>query len=428
MSCIANHPLVPNSAARLPLAFGPAVGEEDFRKIQDRMSLDCCKWDSQISDTSTLFRQPLLIGPETWLQLKQMAEDLAAELMAAEQELLERPGLYALLGLPMQLRSALEQARRHGPTPAAARTLRFDFHYTADGWRISEVNSDVPGGYTEASSFTELMASCSPQTRPTGNPGNQWADAMMSVAGERSHVALLSAPGFLEDQQVTVFLAGKLQERGVEPFLLHHPAQLNWASGRASIFSKGKQIGIDAVVRFYQGEWLAKLAGGCGWKWFFAEGKTPVANPGTAVMTESKRFPVVWDELRNHKMTRWRALLPECRDPIEVPLQSGDEWVLKASLSNTGDAVHMRELMNREAWTKLCRLAERHARRWIVQRRFDPLPVASDTGAVYPCIGVYTIDGRAAGVYARAGITRIIDYAALEVALLIDEKRNAEQG
>jgi hypothetical protein len=136
-----------------------------------------------------------------------MAEDLAAELMTAEKELLHRPELYSVLGLPKQLRSAFEDSREHGLTPCSVRTLRFDFHFTTEGWRISEVNSDVPGGYTEASRFTELMCDHYPGMNPAGNPATEWAEAMFSVVGARAHVALLSAPGFVEDQQVTVLRA-----------------------------------------------------------------------------------------------------------------------------------------------------------------------------------------------------------------------------
>jgi hypothetical protein len=51
----------------------------------------------------------------------------------------------------------LKHAGHSVPTPAAARVLRFDFHWTDQGWKISEVNSDVPGGYCEASDLPRLM-------------------------------------------------------------------------------------------------------------------------------------------------------------------------------------------------------------------------------------------------------------------------------
>ena len=67
----------------LPLTFGSTLPETDFQHVQNRMALEFCKWDSQIGDVSTLFRQPLLIGLGAWRELKQMAEELAAELMTA---------------------------------------------------------------------------------------------------------------------------------------------------------------------------------------------------------------------------------------------------------------------------------------------------------------------------------------------------------
>lgn len=399
---------------------GAAVDELTFAHIRERLSLDFFKWDCQVGDTSTLFRQPLLISGKTWFELKQMAEDLAAELMQAERELIERPDLRVRLGLPRQLRSLFEDAHRYGLPPAVVRTLRFDFHYSTEGWRISEVNSDVPGGYAEASCFTQLMADCLVYGRPAGNPANDWTDAMLQLVGDRGHVALLSAPGYLEDQQVTAFLASQLQKYGVETFLLHHPAQLKWKSGHASVISGGALVGIDVVIRFYQAEWLAKLPRRCGWEWFFAKARTPISNPGIAILTESKRFPLVWDAMST-KMTKWRGLLPECRDPVDDRWRREDGWIIKMDFSNTGDEVHIRELMDRRSWEAVCRTVKKNPDHWIAQKRFEPQSIASDLGAIYPCIGIYTIDGRAAGVYARVATSKVIDYQAMDAALLIVE-------
>ncbi|MCL4192911.1 MAG: hypothetical protein KJZ87_14350, partial [Thermoguttaceae bacterium] len=77
-----------------------------------------------------------------WQRLAQTAERLDAETRAAEEELCQRPDLQRLLGLPWRIRRAL---RRAATPPAGPRVMRFDFHFTTDGWRISEVNSDVPG-------------------------------------------------------------------------------------------------------------------------------------------------------------------------------------------------------------------------------------------------------------------------------------------
>jgi hypothetical protein len=44
---------------------------------------------------------------------------------------------------------------------------------------------------------------------------------------------------------------------------------------------------------------------------------------------------------------------------------------------------------------------------------------------MYPCIGVYTIDGKAAGVYGRVGKKPIIDQYAFEAAVLVNHPEKA---
>lgn len=300
----------------------------------------------------------------------------------------------------------------------ALRAMRFDFHYTTEGWRLSEVNSDVPGGYIEASVFTEMVAECVPHALPTGNPARAWTDQIISILGDHGCVALLSAVGFLEDQQLTAFLAAQLQQQGIETVLLHHPAQLSWTAGRATTMIHGDRIELGAIVRFYQAEWLAQARNNSGWEWLFARGKTPVTNPASVVLTESKRFPLAWQFLSN-PMNSWQHLLPDCVDPRDDYWAISDEWVLKMAYSNTGDEVYIRELVTPEAWMTLCRTARRYPERWVVQRRFQPRAIDSDAGPVYPCIGVYVIDGIVAGAYARVSPKQVIDYAAMDAALLV---------
>lgn len=407
----------------LPFAFGRPLAESEFLEVQSRLALDCFKWDIQIGDTTTLFRQPLLIRQTMWQQLAKMAEELAAELMTAEQEIVTRPELYSMLGLSPNLHSILSEASCNGAAAPHARVLRFDFHYTTRGWQISEVNSDVPGGYTEASRLTQLVSHFTPQTRPCGDPARTWTDAIMRHVGTQGRVALLSAPGFLEDQQVTAFLAAELQARGIETFLVHGPSQLQWQAGQAHVVHKSGFIPLDVIVRFYQGEWLLKLSNASGWKQLFAPGKTLVANPGYSLLTESKRFPLIWDYLET-KMTCWRSLLPESCDPRDTRWQSitDKSWVLKEAFSNTGDSIHMHEAASARSWETVKRAALKHPERWVVQRKFDAAPVWSELGWVYPCIGVFTINGEAAGAYTRVGLRPVIDYKAMDVALLIAEE------
>src|SRR3954463_8390275 len=138
------------------LRAGESLSPDVFSSVHRRALLDGCKWDPPVADVSTLTPYPLLMKETAWQRLATLAERLAAETIAAEEEILARSDLLKNLGLPRALLQLLTQSTPL--TPALGRAMRFDFHLTTQGWRVSEVNSDVPGGFTEASHFTQLMA------------------------------------------------------------------------------------------------------------------------------------------------------------------------------------------------------------------------------------------------------------------------------
>ena len=401
---------------RGPLRAGELLPPDVFASLRTRLVLRHCKWDPQVEDVSTLAPFPLLMGRSTWAGLCDDAESLAVELRDAERELLDRPDLHRTLSIPRLMRAALRAGRALGPPPVAVRVMRFDFHWTDAGWRISEVNSDVPGGFCEAGAFTCLVAEHVTDAQAPSDPGAVWADVLARRVGRDGNVALLAAPGFMEDQQVVAYMGRLLAARGMTPYPAD-PTQLRWHDGRASLHDTP----ISAVVRFYQAEWLASLPRrqlGC-WLPLAAGGRTPVTNPITSVLTESKRFPLVWDRLAT-RLPTWRRLLPETRDPREAPWRSDDGWLLKTAFCNTGDTVSAASLTPATDWRKTRWLARLFPRHWIAQRRFETTAIETPFGDMYPCVGVYTIDGHAAGAYVRLSCRSIVDYRAIDAAMLIE--------
>jgi glutathionylspermidine synthase len=398
---------------------GAELHTQSFHELRRAMLLEHCKWDPQVGDQATLANFPLLMDQATWQQLASWSEALASEAFAAEAELLARPRLYRQLGLPWRLRRALAQARPGGDVCRTPRALRFDFHFTREGWRISECNADVPGGYAEASAFTALMAQHYSGTQTAGDPGAAWANAIAKAA-RGGDVALLAAPGFMEDQQVVRYLTKRLRERGAAAYCAQ-PAQIEWRHDTAAI--AGRPLG--ALVRFYQAEWLPSLPRATSWWRYLHSARTAVLNPGTCVVIESKRFPLAWDALRSTRLETWRQLLPASADPRHVPWQRDDAWLLKTAFCNTGDTVSAQAWLPRATWAKAARSARWFPGRWVAQRRFEPLPLETPLGAVYPCIGVYTVDGRACGAYARLSRGPVVDFAAIDVALLLQEPSHA---
>ena len=405
--------LNPGHGLRAESALDPKI----FAAVRRRVAVEGYKWDSQVGDVTALASFPLVMKRSIWEKLATWAERLSGETTEAEKEILGRAEFLGVLGLPRALEQIL--AEDAPLTPTAGRVIRFDFHFTTEGWRISEANSDVPGGFSEASYFTALMAEYFSDLKLAGNPGAIWSDSLASVAKPGGVVALLFAPGYMEDCQVVSFLAARLRERGCLAHLAK-PEQICWHNGQAHLTASWHRGPLDAIVRFYQAEWLARLPHEPGWRHLFRGGKTPTANPAPAVISESKRFPLVWQKVKAALPT-WRALLPETRDPRNAPWSSDDGWLVKSAMCNTGDTVSIRSSMPRNQWLQTRLRVSLSPHKWVAQRRFESVPVSTPIGSRHFCVGVYTVNGRAAGAYARLAEKPLIDFAAVDVALLIEE-------
>ena len=395
-----------------PWITAPRLAADEFARLRRRAIFDCCKWDPQVEDVCTLAPYPLLLTPSAWRELVELARALARETLAAESELASRPELHAMLGLPRRAERALSEAARHGPSRGVARLVRFDFHYTGAGWRISEANSDVPGGLNEASGIPALIAPHYPETASVGDPAERYVAALLESVPGATTVALLHATAYSDDNQMMTYLARRLREHGVQG-VLASPAQVSWRAGEAWIGA----LRADVLVRFFPADWLADLPAHAGWTRFYSGSRTPLSNPATALLTQSKRWPLVWDQLHT-PVPAWRSLLPETGDPREVTWQRSDEWIIKPALGRVGEDIAIPGLVTEKDCRRLHKECARHPRRWVAQRRFDIAPLEMEGGVVYPCIGIYTVDDRVVGAYGRLARRPLIDGRAEDAAVL----------
>jgi hypothetical protein len=95
---------------------------------------------------------------------------------------------------------------------------------------------------------------------------------------------------------------------------------------------------------------------------------------------------------------------------------------LKTAFCNTGDSVSSPLTMPRRDWLQSAAAATFFPNHWVAQRRFESVAIDTPLGLAYPCIGVYTIGGRACGIYGRLSRTPVVTYAAADVAVLVEEE------
>jgi len=358
----------------------------------------------------------LVLPREVWRELGELSERLAREALAAEEELLGRPDLHGALGLPRTIRAALGEARVLGPARGAARAMRFDFHWTSGGWRISEVNSDVPGGFIEASGFSALAADLR-GLELAGDPTRAISRALAQATPVGGTIGLVHATAYTDDRQVMLQLARALEACGRHTCLLD-PTQVQWRAGRAQAATEWFEGPLDALARFYPAEWLCCASARTRWRSFFRGSHTPLSNPGAALLIQSKRFPLVWERLATPLPT-WRALLPETRSPRDADWRSNPEWIVKPALGRVGEAVGLRDVVEPRQWRDIARSARWFPSAWVAQRRFEAVPVDLQGERAWPCIGVYVVDGRAAGIYGRIARRPLVDARAQDIAVLV---------
>jgi hypothetical protein len=127
------------------------------------------------------------------------------------------------------------------------------------------------------------------------------------------------------------------------------------------------------------------------------------------VLTQSKRFPLAWPHL-DAPVETWSKLLPETRTPF---FARGAGWVTKPALGHEGYLVDV-EGSRLHRW-----IARAQPWRWVAQRNFGPVTIETPHGPRFPCIGVFVVDGRPAGLYGRLAATPRIDADAQDVVVLV---------
>lgn len=401
------------------LARIPAEGYSDYRY---EAIFRAYKWDPQVEDHNTVAGYGALLDRETARQLELWAEELSAETMEIEGAIVGRPDLIRKLGLPSKVRKAI--SKMDGDSPEGhIRLMRFDFHPTKAGWAVSEVNSDVPGGLAEASVLPEIAQRYFPKYEPRGHVARSLLEAFRKRTAPGERIAFVHATSYADDRQVMQFVGDYFEQKGYRS-LYAAPDHLVWRERQAVSVIQGAEGPVGGILRFYPLEWLPNLSRRADWGGYYNT-KTPSCNHPIAVFAQSKRLPLIWDEL-GLKLPAWRALLPETRNPGTG--NTGEDWIYKPALGRVGEGISIREALTPKEYREIQKNALRHPRDWIMQKRFESEPVAGEEGeSFHLCVGVFTVDGKAAGFYGRISPYPRIDARAKDIPLLVEKEVDSNE-
>lgn len=375
------------------------------------------KWDPQVEDHNTVADCIVLIDRITAQRLGNLAEELAAETVQIEEALLLQQNPAKKLGFSRAVRKAIGGTDNYSGEKHI-RLMRFDFHPTTDGWAISEVNSDVPGGLAEASVLPEIAQQYVPCGEPCHDVAHDLLEAFKKRTGAGKRIAFVHATSYSDDRQVMQFLGDYFDKNGFRA-LYAAPDHIAWEEHKAVSLIKGEKGPIDGIVRFFPLEWLVNLPRKTNWQGYY-QTQTTSCNHPIAIFAQSKRLPLIWDEL-GIDLPAWKSLLPETCDPSGGSLK--EDFIYKPALGRVGENISIREAVTAKEYAQIRQAVRRHPGDWIAQKRFESNPVLGPDGKSYHlCVGVFTVDGRAAGFYGRISLYPRIDARAKDIPLLVEKE------
>ncbi len=394
------------------------IPEEDYDDYRLDLMFKGYKWDPQFSDHNTVSKHILVLSEEENDQLIRYVEALSLETAAAEIVILANPKLAKPLALPWRIRKDARRMTNYNQDQHI-RLMRFDFHpLVSGGWAISEVNSDVPGGFAESSIMPEIAASLFPEDKYTFHSfGRSLLEAVVSKVKSGATIMLVHCTSYSDDRQVMQFLGDQLESLGYHP-VYGAADHVRFEGNQAYSLLDNNEGSIDAIIRFTPLEWLIEMKPKR-WQGYFTT-TTPCCNHPIAIYTQSKNFPLIFDalEAKGVSLSTWRTLLPKTTTLKKARHDSG--YIYKPIWGRVGEGITIKEACQPEEYLKLMRDIKRHPRRYLAQKKFSSQPLMAEGEAYHVCLGAYSINGKAAGYYARVSRTPRIDSSAADIPVLVE--------
>ena len=395
------------------------IPEEKYEEYRLNLMFDCYKWDPQFFDHNTVAKYAVVLTKAEHEKIKELTEKLDKETQAAEQFLNQHLELTKPLEIPRKIKNEIEMMKNYDPQKHV-RLMRYDFHPTTDGeWAVSEVNSDVPGGFAEGSLMPQAAIEVIGETYSYKNFGECLCNAIQKKVPAGGRIIVVHCTSYSDDRQVMQFIGDKLKGLGFQ--VIYAAADhLRFENKKAISILDGNEGEVDGIVRFSPIEWVSDMKPKH-WQGYF-DTITCSCNHPIAVFAQTKRFPFVWDALEKNgiSMATWRALLPETLDVKDVRGKEG--YIYKPVYGRVGEMISIREACDEDEYKNIMMEVKLLPKKYLAQKKFISQPLKGiNEEEFHVCLGSYTVDGSHAGYYARISKSPRIDSNAADIPVLIEE-------
>lgn len=397
------------------------IPNDMYNEYKLDVMLDCYKWDPQFCDNNTVAKYALVLSEKEHEELKLLTEKLIKETTEAENFLNKNLKYTKALEIPNKFRSDIKSMKNYNPDKHI-RLMRFDFHPTLENkWAVSEVNSDVPGGFAEATLMNrKALEYLSNENYYAISFGDFLADAIKKKVRQGGKIMLVHCTSYSDDRQVMQFLGDKLSGMGYE--VIYAAAdQLKFENGKAISILNNREGEVDGIIRFSPFEWVADMKTK-NWHGYFNT-ETVSCNHPIAIFAQTKRFPFVWDllESKGIDLSTWRKLLPETLEVNDKKVD--DKFIYKPVYGRVGENISIKEACKDDEYKKILKDVKRYPKKYLAQKKFNSRPLTNEEGEEFHvCIGSYGVENSHAGYYARISRSPRIDSYAADIPVLIEKE------
>ena len=396
------------------------IPDDRYYNYRLQAMFDCYKWDPQFCENNTLAKYVLVLTKEENDEVIKLTKKLDKETRLAEEYLNKHTNIAKKLALPKKIIEQIPNMRNYDNTKNI-RLMRYDFHPDINyNWVVTEVNSDVPGGFAESSLLPDLARKTIniPELEYTSF-GEKMVKAINNKLNNTGTIMMVHCTCFSDDRQVMQYIGDRLVKEGYK--IIYGAADhINFKGKSAYCILDNNQEKIDLIFRFTPLEWLIQMKPRR-WDGYFNL-ETISCNHPIAIYAQSKRFPFVWNDLENANisMKTWKKLLPETLEVKDLGKRQG--FIYKPVYGRVGERISIKEACKGDEYKKIMKDVTKHPKQYLAQKKFESLPLKGDDGKEYHiCLGSYIIEGEHAGYYARISEFPRIDSYAADIPVLIEK-------